>query len=357
MTDSWGLTIPLTGVELAAHAELVRQLPSWGYTDAWSAEVAGADAFTPLALTAAWQPRLLLGTAIVPVFTRGPALIAQSAATLAAAAPGRFTLGLGASSPAIVQQWNGISFERPYRRTRDVLRFVRAALAGEKVSGSFDTFTVAGFRLEQPPVQPVPILLAALRPQMLALAGREADGVILNWLAATDVARCLAAVGNPESRTVARIFVCPTEDAGYARTLGRRLITSYLTVEAYAQFHRWLGRGPQLERMWQLWAQGDRKAAALAVPDEVVDALLVHGSPASCREQVRGYVRAGVQTPVLAVLPGPQTSDPAELAAVLAALGPASDPAVEPAGQPGAGQPGAGQPGAEPGESRQEQAR
>jgi len=119
---SWGLTVPLTGVPLADHPRLYRQLPDWGYTDVWSAEVAGADAFTPLALAAASEPRLNLGTAIVPVFTRGPALIAQSAAALAAAAPGRFSLGLGASSPAIVEQWNGLAFDRPLQRTRDVLR-------------------------------------------------------------------------------------------------------------------------------------------------------------------------------------------------------------------------------------------
>ena len=97
----WGLTIPLIGAPLPAHAELVRALPSFGYTDVWSAETSGTDAFTPLALASAWEPSLRLGTAIVPVFTRGPALIAMSAAALAAAAPGRFVLGLGASSPAI----------------------------------------------------------------------------------------------------------------------------------------------------------------------------------------------------------------------------------------------------------------
>ncbi|MDQ2838459.1 MAG: LLM class F420-dependent oxidoreductase [Actinomycetota bacterium] len=318
------MTVPVPGVGLAEHAELYRALPDWGYTDAWSSEVSGPDAFTPLALAAAWEPRLRLGTAIVPAFTRGPALIAQSAATLAAAAPGRFSLGLGASSPAIVEQWNGIAFDQPFRRTRDVLRFVKAALAGEQVSGDFDTFSVDRFRLDQPPAEPVPVLLAALRPQMLALAGREADGTILNWLAATDVAACLAEIANPASRIVARIFLCPTEDAAYARTVARRMIAAYLTVEAYAQFHRWLGRGEALGPLWQLWAAGDRKAAAASVPDEVADALVLHGSPASCREQVRAYVQAGVQVPVLAVLPTPEMTDAASLAAILAGLGPAA---------------------------------
>ncbi|WP_408666949.1 LLM class F420-dependent oxidoreductase [Jatrophihabitans sp.] len=317
------MTLPLPGLDLAAHAELVRALPDWGFTDAWSSETAGADAFTPLALAAAWEPRLYLGTAIVPVFTRGPALIAQSAATLASLAPGRFSLGLGASSPVIVEQWNGVAFDQPYRRTRDVLRFVTRALSGEKVSADFDTFTVSGFRLEQPPPMPVPILLAALRPQMLALAGREADGAILNWLAATDVDRCRTAIANPASRVVARIFVCPTEDADYARKLGRRLLATYLNVPAYAEFHRWLGRGPRLERMWQLWEDGDRAGAAQAVPDDVVDELVLHGSPRSCRDQALRYVEAGVQIPVLAVLPTPEAADQQGLAAVLAELGPA----------------------------------
>ena len=306
MKAGWGLTIPLQGVALPEQAGLLRALPDWGFSDVWSSEVAGADAFTPLALASAWEPRLRLGTAIVPVFTRGPALIAQSAVTLAGAAPGRFTLGLGASSPAIVEDWNSLAFDQPFRRTRDVLRFVRAALAGEKVTGTFDTFSVRGFRLENPPPEPVPILLGALRPQMLALAGREADGAILNWLASGDVARCLDAIGNDNARVVARIFVCPTEDVSYARALGRRMIAAYLTVPAYAEFHRWLGRGQVLEPLWRLWGAGDRAGAAASVPDEVVDALILHGSLQSCRGQVAAYAAAGVQVPVIALLPPPE---------------------------------------------------
>jgi probable F420-dependent oxidoreductase len=312
VTQRWGLTIPLIGVPLAEHADVIRALPDLGYTDVWSAETNGTDAFTPLALAAAWEPTLRLGTAIVPVYTRGPALIAMSAAALEAAAPGRFVLGLGASSPVIVGNWNGIAFDEPYRRSRDVLRVVKAALAGDRVDNEFDSFTIKRFKLEQPPAAPPKIVLAALRPQMLRLAGREADGAILNWLASTDVAQCTSAIGNADAEVVARIFVCPTEDDGFARNIGRLLISTYLTVPAYAAFHDWLGRGEALRPMHEAWAAGDRKGAAAAIPDEVVDALVVHGSPQSCREQVQAYVRAGVQTPVLALLPtpaGPPTLD------------------------------------------------
>ena len=98
---------------LPDHADLVQALPSWGYTDLWSAEVSGLDAFTPLAVASTWTDQLRLGTAIASVYTRGPALLAMSAAAMAEAAPGRFVLGLGAGSPAVVESWNGLAFDRP----------------------------------------------------------------------------------------------------------------------------------------------------------------------------------------------------------------------------------------------------
>ncbi|MDT4970892.1 MAG: hypothetical protein QOG22_1035 [Pseudonocardiales bacterium] len=320
--SGWGLTIPLIGAPLPAHADLIGALPRFGYTDVWSAETSGTDAFTPLALASVWAPTMRLGTAIVPVFTRGPALIAMSAATMAAAAPGRFVLGLGASSPVIVGNWNGIAFDEPYKRSRDVLRVVKSALAGERVDGTFDTFTIKRFKLEQAPAVPPPILLAALRPQMLALAGREADGAILNWLASTDVARCVDSIGNADADVVARIFVCPTDDASFARNLGRLLISTYLTVPAYAAFHDWLGRGAALASMHAAWAAGDRAGAAAAIPDEIVDELVLHGTPESCRAQVRAYADAGVKTPVIALLPTPEATDPAALIDIVRRLGP-----------------------------------
>ncbi|MEH1014671.1 LLM class F420-dependent oxidoreductase [Micromonospora sp. CPCC 206060] len=319
------MTVPFSGVPLAEHAGIYSALDQAGFTDVWSAEVAGADAFTPLALAAAWQPRLRLGTAVTPVFTRGPGLLAMTAAALAEAAPGRFALGIGASSPVLVQDWNATRYAEPFRRTRDTLRFLRAALRGENVDEVYDTFTVRRFRLERPPAVPPPILLAALRPRMLQLAAAEADGVILNWLAADDVPRVLAELGErrPGFEVAARIFVCPTEDATYARNLGRRLITSYLTVPAYAEFHRWLGREPELGPMWRAWGTGDRQAAARAVPDALVDALVLHGSPEQCRAGVARYAKAGVDVPVLAVLPTPElaTGGAAALATTIARLG------------------------------------
>lgn len=326
MSTRWGMTVPLGGVPLADHAAVFAALTDAGFTDLWSSEVAGTDAFTPLTLAGAWQPRARLGTAIAPVLTRGPGLLAMTAAALAEVAPGRFQLGIGASSPVLVRDWNAADFTRPYARSRDTLRFLRAALAGDLVDEEYETFRVRRFRLERPPATPPPVLLAALRPGMLRLAAAEADGVILNWLAATDVPRALAEAKSPrpDFDVVARIFVCPTEDAVYARAVGRRIIAAYLTVPAYAEFHRWLGREPELGPMWTAWAGGDRKGALASIPDEVVDELIVHGSPEECGAHVARYAEAGITVPVMALLPTPEVEKdgPATLARLLPRLGP-----------------------------------
>jgi probable F420-dependent oxidoreductase len=298
----YGITIPFDGVTLAEHRSWYTELADLGYTDVWSAEVDGSDGFTPLALAAAWEPRLHLGVAVTPAFTRGPALLAQSVASMAEAAPGRFTFGLGASSQPVVERWNGIPYEHPFARTRDTLRFLQQAFTGEKLTFECDAFSVRGYRMARPPAQVPEILLGALRPGMLRLAGTEADGAILNWLAADDVATCAKEVG-PDKQLAARIFVIPSEDVAAARYVGRRMIAAYLNVEAYAEFHRWLGRGEQLQPMWDAWASGDRKGALEVIPDEVTDALVLHGSMASCREQVLAYCEAGITIPAIAIVP------------------------------------------------------
>jgi len=298
----WGITLPLAGIPLPQQRDLVKSLPDLGYTDVWSAETAGTDAFTPLALVAEWAPSLRLGTAIAPVYTRGPGLLAMQAATIAELAPGRFALGIGSSSPVIVQGWNAREFTEPFAHVRDTLRFLRKALAGEKVDGDFGSFKISRFKLERVPEQAPQVMLAALRPGMLRLAAKEADGAITNWLAPTDVPKVRAELGTGKE-LVARVFVCPTEDAAAARAFGRMLISSYLTVPAYAAFHDWLGRGDDLAEMHRLWAAGDRKGANAAIPDHVVDDLIVHGSLDRCRERVQEYVEQGLDTPAIMVLP------------------------------------------------------
>jgi probable F420-dependent oxidoreductase len=311
-TPRYGMTIPFDGVPLAEHRDWLVELEDLGYTDVWSSEANGADAFTPLALAAAWAPSLRLGSAIVPAYTRGPALLAQSVATLADAAPGRVAFGIGTSSNVIVENWNGIPFTEPYQQVRDMVRFLRQALGGEKVSGTFGRSEVKGFKLGLRPAQQPAILVAALREGMLRLAGKESDGAIINWLSADDVRTVApivqqaggATADDPTPReVVARIFVAPTTDRDAVVGMGRYAIAAYLSVPVYAAFHEWMGRGEQLAEMWRLWKEGDRKAALEAIPESLVDELIVWGTPEQCREHVQRYVEAGVTTPALALLP------------------------------------------------------
>jgi alkanesulfonate monooxygenase SsuD/methylene tetrahydromethanopterin reductase-like flavin-dependent oxidoreductase (luciferase family) len=187
------------------------------------------------------------------------------------------------------------------------VRFLGDAFTGEKVSKVYDTFEVQGFRLGVRPEQKPPILVAALREGMLRLAAREADGAIINWLSATDVVKVAgvvnAAAGGAEKEIVCRIFVCPSENAAVVRDAARYAIAAYLNVPVYAAFHDWLGRGEVLRPMWDAWKAGDRKAALAAIPDSLVDELVVHGSAADCRAKIQTYFDNGVTTTSLAIMP------------------------------------------------------
>ena len=159
-----------------------------------------------------------------------------------------------------------------------------------------------GFRLGIALEEPPPVLVAALRPRMLRLAGEEGDGAIVNWLSADDITQVAPYVGDKE--IVARIFVVPSDDFDEVRKFAARQITSYLTVGAYAEFQRWLGRGPALTPMWDAWAAGDRARAVELVPDEVIDDLIVWGTPERIRAGVERYAEQGVTTTAPAILAG-----------------------------------------------------
>ena len=302
---NYAMTVPLPR-GLNDQQKGFRDLVDLGYKEAWSSEANGADAFSPLVLGAVHAPELRLGTAIVPAYTRGPALLAQSVATMAAIAPGRFALGIGSSSNVIVESWNGIPFVEPYKKTRDVVRFLKLALDGQKVNADFETLQVKGFRLGmETPTSPVPILVAALREGMLRLAGREGEGAIINWLSAEDVKTVSEIVHGqgPGKEIVARIFVCPNPDTETVRKEAKRAIASYLNVPVYRAFHEWLGRTEILNDHWRKWDEGDRAGSLEAMPDSVVDDLIVHGTPEECRNHIDRYLDNGVTTAALMVMP------------------------------------------------------
>jgi len=307
----WGLTLPLPGLPLAAHEDLVRRAEAAGYTDLWSGETNGPDGFTPLALSSAWTERARLGTGIVGVFQRGPALLAQEAAALADASGGRFVLGIGSSSDRIVEGWNGIPFERPLSRVRETLDFLRAALAGER--------TASGFKLESAPAEPVPIVLAALRGRMLELAVERADGAFTNFLPLSGLEKVREGIsGAPAGFELLCRFFCLPGKREAVEPLARFMFSSYITVPVYAAFYRWLGYGEEIEPMLAAWESGDRKAAAAAAPWELIEEMFVFGSPAEMKERIAAFVEGGVTLPILTPIAAPDA-----LGELIEALAPA----------------------------------
>src|SRR5262245_43700190 len=141
----WGMTYPLEGIPLSEHDSVLMTAEDLGYTDAWTAEVNANDAFTPLAAFAAWTKTTRLGCAIANIYNRTPTLLAQTTSTIADLAEGRFCLGIGTSSPAIVESWNGVPLEKPYTRMRQTLAFLKQALAGEKMAATIGPYNIRGF--------------------------------------------------------------------------------------------------------------------------------------------------------------------------------------------------------------------
>ena len=302
------MTIPFTGVPLHELGPLVRRIEDAGYDDVWSAEATEFDGFTPLAIAAVHSERLRLVSGIVNVFTRGPALLAQSAAAMADLSEGRFVLGLGASSNVIVEQWNGIAFRRPLAKVDETVRYLRAVLAGERGPG--------GFKLASPPAEPVPIVLAALRERMLRLAGDVADGAFANFLPLSGVERVVATFGQPDKELACRFFsIHGPEDE--ALVVAKRTFVAYATVPVYADFFRWLGRADEIEPVVEAWNAGDRKRALELAPEALIRETFLLGPVEAQRERLGEFAAAGIDTAVLAVF-----CAPAELPGVVDAFAP-----------------------------------
>jgi probable F420-dependent oxidoreductase len=311
----WGLTVPFTGVPLADHPRLYKQAERLGYDDLWSGETPnGVDGFTPLALAAPMTERVRLVTGIVNPYTRGIAVLAQTAAALQEASGGRFVLGLGASSNVTVERFNGLEFERPLTRVREAVQALRPVLSVPASRG------FGGLRLERPVSVSVPIVLAALRARMLALAAEVADGAFTNFLPLSGLPRVVNALGSVSDsfELACRFFVLPvSEEQGMP--LARSMFAAYCSVPVYADFFRWLGFGKVLEPMVAAYRAGDRGRAAELAPEELIREIFVFGSPSEIRAGVSEFVDGGVTTVVLTPI-----TEPDRLPGVLEALAPLS---------------------------------
>lgn len=324
------ITLPCPGLSARDCVELaVKAEREWGYQAVWLAEVSGPDSFSLAGAIAQATSSIEIGTAIVPVYNRTPAVLAMSAATLADLSGGRFKLGLGTSSHAITEEWNGIPLKKPLARTRETVAVLRQALAGEKTALEGETLRSKGFRLGVRTQEPVPVYLAALRERMLGLAGELGDGLILNLFPVSALPKILAAHRAGGERggrdvsgheVVCRFQVGLGSDIAAARNMVRLAFGGYVAQPVYNAYFRWCGFEREAEAVAAAFAARDRAGTAAAMTDDLIDRIAILGERDACREQLAGFVAGGVTTPVLS----PLAADRAGVERVYAGLAPAS---------------------------------
>lgn len=288
--------------ELLSYARLADDL---GYDTLFVPEAWSRDAFSTLGWLAANTTRIRLGPGIVNVFSRTPALIAQSIATLDEISGGRAVLGLGTSGPVVIENWHGMKFERALRRTRETVEIVRLALSGARVDHDGEIFKLRNFRLGFKPLRDrIPIYIGSLGPKNNAQTFEIADGWMPIWITPLLVQEG-PGVGITSSQIdiAPCIMTCVCEPGDRAYDFIRPHLAYY--VGGMGTFYRDVmarnGFPEEAQRVHSLWQSGKRKEAVAAVSNSMIDGVAIAGAAERCRARMAEYRRAGVHMPVVAV--------------------------------------------------------
>jgi probable F420-dependent oxidoreductase len=288
-----------------------------GYDDIWLADGTGPDGLTLAAVLGCHTKRLRIGMAVTPAFTRSPALLAATLTVVSQVLPDRFAMGLGSSSEIIVRGWNGLHFDKPLSRVRDMLTATRSMLKGEKSDFDLETLHSHGYR--QPPLEkPVPFYVAALRSRMIEMGAEMADGVIFNVWPRKAIGKLLDHVRIGAERAgkdprgveiVNRANVFVTDDKAHARGLFRNQYAPYFATGVYNAFLGWAGYEEAAAKAREGWAEKNREKVGAAITDEMIDEIAVFGNEKECRDRISWCAEAGVHTHILTPLPGMTPAD------------------------------------------------
>src|SRR4051794_4423349 len=296
----------LMSLGAGAAPEIAASAKDLGYSSFWTAETTGPEAFSTLAAAGAAAPGVGLGTGVVALQLRTPMVVAMAGATLQALHPDvDVLLGVGISSPVVVGKWHGAPYgDRPVARTREYVTLLKECLSGESVTFKGDFYECSRFRLGVRLGEKRPkVVVGALNPAMLRMAGEVADGVLLNYLPASHVPWSVERVREGGDATVysyVHVGVCRREDGIDA---ARRDLWSYAVVDSYARNFERAGFGADVAAIRERQQAGDRDGAIAAVSDEFVDAIDIMGDEARVRAAVQEYVPARLEVPVIMPLP------------------------------------------------------
>jgi probable F420-dependent oxidoreductase len=292
--------------------DLVRLAEQQGYDSVWLPESVGREAFTELTALVLAGNRIRVGTGIVPVFTRLPTVAAAAMATAATLAPGRVMLGLGIGHQEHLEAGHGVQFSQPLQHVREFASIARQVLRDGQVSYAGAVYTIQHFQLDAPPPQPVPVYLAALRPQMLRLAGAVADGVLMNWATVEFIPQAVEYVrqgAEAAGRRVQDIHLacylrtCVTDRPELVEQASREQIARYGSMVYYRRYFASIGFAAEAEALERAWQRRDPAAAREAVSQPMLRTLTIYGSAAECRQRLQAYREAGLQLPIIAPFP------------------------------------------------------
>ena len=323
-------------VSTEAIVSLAQLADRLGYASVWVGESWGRDAFTLLTMIACHTSKVHLATGIVPVYSRTPALLAQTVASLDAISNGRAILGLGTSGRLVIEQWHGEKFERPLQRTREYIEIIRMALQGERVNYEGHFYQVQRFRMATEPVQDrLPIYVASLGPKNLELTGQLADGWLPTWVDVLRLPEMTQQVVQPAlaaGRSASDVTVAPQvlalasntdEENAHARNLARAHMAYYVGGMGtyYNDLFRRYGYVEESARVREAWEAGDRERAAQSITDEMLDNITIIGDRDDCLRKVEKYRQAGADMPVLSF---PHGATPEAMERTLEALAPSA---------------------------------
>jgi alkanesulfonate monooxygenase SsuD/methylene tetrahydromethanopterin reductase-like flavin-dependent oxidoreductase (luciferase family) len=316
------------GRSLSKTLERVALADQLGYDAAYTTHIAGRDSLTVLMAYAAASERIKLGTGVVPIFSRTPATMAQTAATIDEYSNGRMVLGLGVSHRVTVENWHGQKITKPVSQMREYLAGVRAILGGTEPPGSefFPTkFAFMGYAARAE----LPIYVAALSPNMIRLAGEAADGVML-WLCCPSYIESTVIPALKEGieasgrsfadfGVVAAVPTALTDDPEAARATLRQDLIPYASLPFYRAMLEASGFADELAAFDEGIAAGDLEHAKAGLSDRMLGELAGIGSADDVRAAVRRYQDAGATSPGIGGLPG--TDFDAALEAVAELIG------------------------------------
>ena len=303
------ITLPI-GPHIEDSIAVVQWAEDNGIDDVWFSDAMAPDSLTMVAVVAPHTRRLRVGVAVTPVYTRTPAVFAATANVLAQMLPGRFVLGLGSSSQAIMERFNGIKLEKPLTRVRETATIVRSMLAGEKSNFALETLASQGYRQETLP-EPPPIYLAALRPKMIEMAAEVGDGVVFNLWPKKALPKMMEHVAAGAKRggkrmedveVVNRSFVMVTDDVEAGRQAFRNYYTPYYANPVYNDFLKWAGYKDEAEGVLAGWAARDRALSTGSITDEIIDAVAIIGSAEEVHARVREQTAAGIDTTIVSTI-------------------------------------------------------